>query len=74
MRFSHTSWTTRLLGLLLCPIAGAVIGVVRHMPSSSRLLDFACGYAFGVVACLLLGTWLHLSDGHDLLGRPTDAD
>jgi hypothetical protein len=70
VRYSQTTWTTRLLGLLLCPLAGALIAVIRHLPGPSMATDFACGYAFGFVACLLLGIWLHVSAGHDLLGRP----
>ena len=74
MLFSQTTWTTRLVGLVLCPIAGGVISVIRDVTAGPHLLDFACGYAFGVVACALLGTWLHLSDGHDFLGRRLDGD
>jgi hypothetical protein len=61
MLFSRVPWRTRLVGLLLCPIAGGVISVIQHFNGASRMLDFAGGYAFGLVACLLLGGWLHFA-------------
>ena len=67
--FAATSRATRLIGLLLCPAAGGVITVVRHLAPGSQLHEFACGYAFGLAACLALGAWLHFSSGSDLLGR-----
>ena len=73
MLFSRVPWTVRLLGLLLCPIAGGAMAVLHHVAPGSRLFEFACGYAFGMLACLLLGAWLHFSAGHDLTGRRTDT-
>jgi hypothetical protein len=67
--FAQTSWATRLIGLVLCPVAGGVITVLRHLAPGSQLHEFACGYAFGLVACLTLGAWLHFSAGRDFLGR-----
>jgi hypothetical protein len=69
VRFSQAPWTIRLVALLLCPVAGGAISVIRHLTAGPGLVEFAYGYAFGLVACLLLGAWLHISDGHDVLGR-----
>jgi hypothetical protein len=61
--FSQVPWATRLIGLLVCPVAGGVISVVHHFAGPSTVADFAGGYAFGLVACLLLGGWLHFARG-----------
>ena len=74
MRFSQTTWTTRLVALVLCPVAGGVINVLRHLTTGSGLVQFVSGYAFAMLACALLGGWLHFSDGHDLLGRRVNSD